>query len=208
MAAAETETGTVAVVVSGEPPTWNYMTAGFAQGVHDTDPEVEIIYSVIGEAAYDDAPNARRVTETVIAADADIVFGMGNGSSFGIIQAIRDHNADVDDPDSVRFIDVIGDKSDSEAGEFLMTSVLFDYTDVYTQFIDDLEAGTFGSIYTMSLENEGVRLLEPPIEIASETMELVEEAEGGILDGSITVPAISDAGELGTILDDLAEGDE
>lgn len=208
MAAAETETGTVAVVVSGEPPTWNYMTAGFAQGVHDTDPEVEIIYSVIGEAAYDDAPNARRVTETVIAADADIVFGMGNGSSFGIIQAIRDHNADVDDPDSVRFIDVIGDKSDSEAGEFLMTSVLFDYTDVYTQFIDDLEAGTFGSIYTMSLENEGVRLLEPPIEIASETMELVEEAEGGILDGSITVPAISDAGELGTLLDDLAEGDE
>ncbi len=206
MAAAETETGTVAIVVSGEPPTWNYMTAGFAQGVHDTNPEVEIIYSVIGEAAYDDAPNARRVTETVIAAGADIVFGMGNGSSFGIIQAIRDHNADADDPDNVRFIDVIGDKSDSEAGEFLMTSVLFDYTDVYTQFIDDLEAGTFGTIYTMSLKNEGVQLLEPPIDIAPETVELVEEAEAGIRDGSITVPAISDAGELESFLDDLSEG--
>ncbi len=85
--------------------------------------------------------------------------------------------------------------------------MLFDYTDVYTQFIDDLEAGTFGSIYTMSLENQGVQLLEPPIEIASETLELVEEAEAGILDGSVTVPAISDAGELESFLDDLAEGD-
>lgn len=207
MAAAESETGTVAVVVSGEPPTWNYMTAGFAQGVHDTKPEVEIIYSVIGEAAYDDAPNAKRVTETVIAAGADIVFGMGNGATFGIIQAVREHNAEVEDADDVRFIDVIGDKSDSEASEFLMTSVLFDYTGAYTQFIEDLEAGTFGSIYTMDLENEGVRLLEPPIEIAEETMELVEGARAGILNGDITVPAISDAGELESFLDELTGDD-
>jgi len=207
MAAAETKTGKVAIVVSGEPPTWNYMTAGFAQGVHDTNPDVELIYSVIGEAAYDDSPNAKRVTETVIAAGADIVFGMGDGASFGMIQAIREHNAESEDEQAVRFIDVIGDKSDSEAGEFLMTSVLFDYTGAYTTMIDDLEAGTFGSVYTMNLENEGVRLLEPPIEIDPATMEQVEKARQGILDGTITVPTISDAEELETFLDDLA-GDQ
>lgn len=203
MAALETSTGTVAVVVSGEPPTWNYMTAGFAQGVHDTDPDVDIVYSVIGEAAYDDAPNARRVTETVIAADADIVFGMGDGATFGMIQAIREHNADAEEGAQVKFIDVIGDKSDSEASEFLLTSVLFDYTGAYSQFIDNLEAGEFGTVYTMDLANEGVRLLEPPIEFSEATMEQVEEARQGILDGEIKVPAIADAGELADFLESL-----
>lgn len=206
MAALETNTGTVAVVVSGEPPTWNYMTAGFAQGVADTDPGVKILYSVIGEAAYDDAPNARRTTETVIAAGADIVFGMGDGATFGMIQAIREHNVDAGEGEQVRFIDVIGDKSDSDAADLLLTSVLFDYTGAFSQFIDDLDAGTFGSVYTMNLENEGVRLLDPPIEVSEETMARVDEAAQGILDGEIEVPAISDAGELSDFLDALTEG--
>jgi simple sugar transport system substrate-binding protein len=203
MAALETKTGTVAVVVSGEPPTWNYMTAGFAKGVKDTKPEVKVLYNVIGEAAYDDAPNARRVTETVIAAGADIVFGMGDGASFGMIQAIREHNADESVKTPVKFIDVIGDKSESDAAEFLLTSVLFDYTGAYNQYIDDLEAGTFGSEYTMSLENDGVRLLDPPIEVSDDTMAAVETARQGILDGKIDVPSIADAGKLADFLDGL-----
>lgn len=207
MAASETNTGTVAVVVSGEPPTWNYMTAGFAQGVTDTDADIEILYSVIGEAAYDDAPNARRTTETVIAAGADIVFGMGDGATFGMIQAIREHNADAADDEQVRFIDVIGDKSESDAADLLLTSVLFDYTLAFDGFIDDLEAGAFGTVHTMDLENEGVRLLDPPIEVGDETMDRIDEASRGILAGEIEVPAIADAGELASFLDELDEGD-
>ncbi|MDQ4044708.1 MAG: BMP family protein [Chloroflexota bacterium] len=207
MAAGETSTGTVAVVASGEPPTWNYMTAGFAQGVKDTDPSVEVLYSVIGEAAYDDAPNARRTTETVIAAGADVIFGMGDGASFGMIQAIREHNAEASQDEQVQFIDVIGDKSDSDAADFLLTSVLFDYTGAYNTFIDNLQSGDFGSVYTMDLENEGVRLLEPPIEVSEETMEQVEAAERAILAGEIDVPAIAEADELADFLEDLPEGD-
>ncbi|HEV2128552.1 MAG TPA: BMP family protein [Thermomicrobiales bacterium] len=207
MAALETSTGTVAVVASGEPPTWNYMTAGFAAGAKDTDPSVEVLYSVIGEAAYDDAPNARRTTETVIAAGADVIFGMGDGASFGMIQAIREHNAAVSQDEEVRFIDVIGDKSDSDVADFLLTSVLFDYTGAYNTFIDNLESGDFGSIYTMDLENEGVWLLEPPIEVSEETIEQVEAAEQAILEGEIDVPAIAEADELADFLEDLPEGD-
>jgi simple sugar transport system substrate-binding protein len=206
LAALETRTGTVAVVVSGEPPTWNYMTAGFAKGVKDTKPEVELIYQVIGEAAYDDAPNARRVTETVIAAGADIVFGMGDGASFGMIQAIREHNADLPEGEQVRFIDVIGDKSDSEAAEFLLSSVLFDYSGAWNQFIDDLEAGEFGTVYTMELANDGVRLLEPPVDVANASLKQVETARKSILDGEIEVPSVADAGELADFLDELDEG--
>jgi basic membrane protein A and related proteins len=207
MAALETRSGTVAVVVSGEPPTWNYMTAGFAQGVKDTVPTTEVLYSVIGDAAYDDAPNARRTTETVIAAGADIVFGMGDGASFGMIQAILEHNDGAGDSGQVRFVDVIGDKSDSDVAEVLLTSVLFDYTGAYTQFIEDLESGTFGSVYTMSLENGGVRLLDPPADVSEETMARVAEAERRILDGEIDVPAIADPAELSDFLSSLTEGE-
>jgi hypothetical protein len=85
--------------------------------------------------------------------------------------------------------------------------VLFDYTGAWNQFIDDVEAGTFGSVYTMSLENDGVQLLDPPIEVGDKTMAAVDEARQGILNEEIEVPAIADAGELADFLDVLNEGE-
>jgi len=204
VAGLETTSGTVAVVVSGEPPTWNYMTAGFAEGLHSVNPEATLLYQVIGEAAYDDAPNAKRVTESVIAAGADIVFGMGDGASFGMIQAINEHNQNVESTESpVRFIDVIGDKSGSDAGEYLLTSVLFDYRPAYTQLIQQLGDGTYGEVSTMSLANEGVRLLDMTETAAAETVAEVEAAQAAIIDGSIEVPAIGDADGVRELLDEL-----
>ena len=163
LAGQETRTGTVGVVVSGEPPTWNFMTVGFAEGLKATRPDARLIYSVIGEAAYDDAANAKRVTDSTLAAGADIIFGMGDGASFGKIQAIREFNAAQPPDRHARFIDVIGDKSTTDAREILLTSVLFDYTGVYNQMLDNAGAGTFGQVYTMTLANGGVRLLDLPL---------------------------------------------
>lgn len=203
VAGLETTTGTVAVVVSGEPPTWNYMTAGFAEGLHSVNPEATLLYQVIGEAAYDDAPNAKRVTESVIAAGADIVFGMGDGASFGMIQAINEHNQNLLPEDAVMFIDVIGDKSGSDAGEYLLTSVLFDYRPAYTRLLQQLGEGTFGEVYTMSLENEGVRLLDMTETAAAETVTEVEAAQAAIIDGSIEVSSFADADGVRELLDEL-----
>ena len=193
LAGLETKTGTVAIVVTGEPPTWNYMTVGFAEGLHSVRPEATLLYSIVGEAAYDDAPNAKRVTEAVLAGGADIVFGMGDGASFGMIQAIREYNAEQPAEQQARFIDVIGDKTESEAKDFLLTSVLFDYTGVYQQLVSDLKAEEFGSVVTMNLENNGVRLLEPPIPVDPEHMQILSDTREKIVDGEIEVSAIGDA---------------
>ncbi len=193
LAGSETRTGTVAIVTSGEPPTWNYMTVGFAEGVKSVRPDAKLIYSVIGEAAYDDAPGGKRVTASVLAAGADIVFGMGDGASFGMIQAIRDYNAGKNVDQQARFIDVIGDKSKSETKDFLLTSVLFDYTSAYAKFIGDLEAETFGSVYTMNLANNGVRLLDPVIPVSAESTQRVTKAREEIVSGKLEVSAIGDA---------------
>lgn len=196
-----TKTGTVAVVVSGEPPTWNYMTVGFAEGLKATNGSAKLIYSVIGEAAYDDSAGAKRVTEQVLAAGADIVFGMGDGASFGMIEAIRDHNAaNADSP--AWFIDVIGDKSKDYA-DVLLTSVVFDYTGIYEAMIRDLDTGAFGKVYTMDVKNGGVRLLDLPESTDQAAKDAVAAAQTGIIDGTITVSAIGDAAEMSAKLKEL-----
>ncbi|MFC7067649.1 BMP family ABC transporter substrate-binding protein [Brucella rhizosphaerae] len=89
LAAKVSRTKIVGIVVSGEPPSWNNMSVAFAQGVKAENPAVEVRYAVIGPAAYADAAGGKRVAETVIASGADIIFGQGNGSSFGMLQAVE-----------------------------------------------------------------------------------------------------------------------
>ncbi|MGI9255203.1 MAG: BMP family lipoprotein, partial [Thermomicrobiales bacterium] len=181
--------------------TWNFMTTGFAEGVKATKPDAKMLYSVIGEAAYDDAAGAKRVTEQEIAANADIIFGMGDGASFGMLQAIEEHNAK-DGANMVWFIDVIGDKK-AEHGDALLSSVIFDYSGIYQQMVDDLKAGKFGGEYVMDVKNGGVRLLDLPEGLAQDVKDAVAAAEKDIIDGKITVSAIGDAEGMKAKLDEL-----
>jgi basic membrane lipoprotein Med (substrate-binding protein (PBP1-ABC) superfamily) len=128
---------------------------------------------------------------------------MGDGASFGMIQAINEHNQGLDASDQVRFIDVIGDKSGTDSGQHLLTSVLFDYTNAYVTLIKQLQDGTFGEVYTMSLENEGVRLLDIPKTTAPDTATKVQEAQEAIIAGEIEVSAVGDADGVHKLLDEL-----
>jgi simple sugar transport system substrate-binding protein len=199
-AALLSQSKTVGIVVSGEPPTWNFMTIGFAEGVKATDPAVNILYSVIGEAAYEDAAGAKRVTESQLAAGADIIFGMGDGASFGMLQAIQEHNA-AGEP-MARFIDVIGNKSEKYR-QVLLTSVLFDYTGLYDQVISHIESGQFAQVYTMDVASGGVRLLDLPPDVPAEVVKAVEQAKADIIAGKIKVSAMGDAEGMRKRLNEL-----
>lgn len=190
LAAMMTTTGTVGIVVSGEPPSWNSQSAGFAQGVMAENPDVRVLYAVIGPAAYSDAAGGNRVTTSVIAAGADIIFGQGNGSSFGMIQAVETNPAT--DGSDVMFIDVIGDKSELDTGH-LLTSVVWDMTPVYTAMIEDLMNDTYGTTgYAISLADGSVSLLETP-QVDAEAWTAVMGLRDQIIAGDIAVDAIFDA---------------
>ena len=190
LAAKMTRTGSVGIVVSGEPPSWNSQYAGFAQGVKAGNSGVKIIYAVIGPAAYGDAAGGRRVTGSVISAGADVIFGQGNGSSFGMIQAVETTTAT--DGVKVWFIDVIGDKSSLDKGH-LLSSVLWDMTPVYDAMVNDLKGGTFGTKhYEIGLSDNSVRLLKTPHipdNLWSEMMGLRDQ----IISGGVEVDMITDA---------------
>ncbi len=202
MAAKMSRSGTVGIVVSGEPPSWNSQSAAFAQGVKAEKSDTGVIYAVIGPAAYSDAAGGKRVTESVIAAGADIIFGQGNGSSFGMLQAIETTKAA--DGKKVYFIDVIGDKTEIDKG-YLLSSVVWDLVPVYTAMIADLRADTFGKTgYSIGLKDNSVRLLQTP-QIPADIWAEISTLRGEIISGAIEVKPIWEASEVRALMSSIKE---
>jgi simple sugar transport system substrate-binding protein len=201
MAAKMSRSKHVGIVVSGEPPSWNSQSAGFAEGVKAENPDVKITYAVIGPAAYSDAAGGRRVTESVIAAGADIIFGQGNGSSFGMLQAVE--TAKAADGEKVLFIDVIGDKS-SVAKEHLLTSVVWDITPVYSAMIQDLKDDTFGTKrYAITLADDSVKLLKTD-QVPEDVWKEIQEIREKIVSGEVKVEPVFEASAVRGLMTDVA----
>ena len=127
----------------------------------------------IGKDAYGDAAGGKSTTEQVIAGGADIVFGQGDGSSFGMLQAVETATPPAG-ADKVWFIDVIGDKTGpiDDPRTSLLSSVLWNFAGTFKQAIADIDAGTFGNAgYVLDLANGGISLLQ--------TDNITPEALGG-----------------------------
>ena len=205
MAAKMSRTGSLGVVVSGEPPSWNSQSAAFAMGAKAEKSDIKLIYAVIGPAAYGDAAGGRRVTASVISAGADIIFGQGNGSSFGMIQAVETTKAV--DGGKAMFIDVIGDKSSLDKGH-LLSSVVWDMVPVYSAMIDDLNNGSFGTHgYGIGLSDDSVRLLKTS-HIPAGVWDSIMSMRKDIVSGSLKVKEVYDAQEVRKLMTsvDIGEG--
>ena len=189
-----TRSSIVGIVTSGEPPTWNRMSAGFAQGLKAANPGAKLIYSVIGEAAYADAAGAKRNTEDQIAVGADVIFGMGDGASFGMLQACSSKKAR--DGGKVWFIDVIGDKRSIDRADVLLSSVLWDMSVIYEEIIQSWKDGSFGKQHWVAMDNGAIRLLEPNKAVSIELRDEIKELETRIKSGAIPVVDIPVAADL------------
>ena len=203
LAAKTTQTKVLGVVVSGEPPSWNVQAAAFAQGARATDAGLRIVYAVIGPAAYSDAAGGRRVTESVIGAGADVIFGEGDGASFGMLQAVETRKST--NGGKVWFIDVIGDKTPVDKGN-LLSSVVWNLVPVYSAMIEDLKANRFGTHpYALQLADDSVRLLHSK-HISDKLWSEVEAVRKQIIDGSLKVEPIFDAVKVRALMNPLATG--
>jgi basic membrane protein A and related proteins len=201
LAAKTTQTKAVGIVVSGEPPSWNSQSAAFAQGVHATDSSLRIIYAVIGPAAYSDAAGGRRVAESVIGAGADVIFGQGDGSSFGMLQAVETRKSI--SGGKVWFIDVIGDKTPVDKGN-LLSSVVWNLVPVYSAMIEDIKANKFGThAYFIKLSDDSVRLLHSKY-IADKVWSEVMEVRKQIIDGTLKIEPIFDAVKVRALMTSVA----
>jgi simple sugar transport system substrate-binding protein len=187
LAAKVTKTGTLGIVLSADDTNWHKQAGGFVAGALSVNPKIKFLQATIGQAGYADAAGGKRVTETVIAGGADIVFGMGDGASFGMLQAVETAKAPAG-ADKVWFIDVIGDKTAVDTKGVLLSSVLWNFGGAFEQAIADINAGTFGNAgYTLDVGNGGISLLQTK-NISADAWTATQTALDGVKSGSIKVP--------------------
>jgi simple sugar transport system substrate-binding protein len=158
LAAQMSKTGTLGIVVSASDENWFKQAGGYCQGARSINKSVKLKYGRIGPASYADAAGGKRITQTVISAGADVVFGMGDGSSFGMLQAVGTAKAPAG-ATKVWFIDVIGNKTKIDKKGVLLSSELWDFAPIYTRAIKAVNAGTFGTTYVLDAKN-GLSLLK------------------------------------------------
>lgn len=189
-----TRSNIVGIVTSAEPPTWNRMSAGFAQGLKTSNPNCKLLYSVIGEEAYADAAGAKRNTVDQIAVGADVIFGMGDGASFGMLQACSTKKAK--DGGKAWFIDVIGDKRSIDKSDVLLTSVLWDMSVVYDEIIKSYMDGTYGKEHWVAMDNGAIYLLEPNKAVPQDIRTELKTIEKNVKSGAIQVVDLPVAADL------------
>ena len=190
-----TKTGIIGVVISAADTNWYKQTGGYVAGARSVNPDVQVKFAQIGQAAYADAAGGKRVTQSVIAAGADIIFGMGDGSSFGMLQAVQTAKKSY----KVWFIDVIGDKSKIDKKGVLLSSVIWDFTKVFKQAIFDINTGKFGTHgYNLGVNN-GIYLLKTK-HIPADVWALTEAARKGIAAGNVKIPHTPDKKSVDKLL--------
>jgi basic membrane protein A and related proteins len=201
LAAKTTRTRVVAIVVAAESPPWNSQSAAFAQGARAADPAIKVLYAVIGPAAYADVAGGRRVTESMIGAGADVIFGQGDRASFGMMQAVDTRPAT--GGGKVWFIDQLGDKSSLDKGH-LLTSVVWNLEPVYSAMIEDLNAGTFGTHpYSIRLADDSVRLLHSRY-IPGNVWTDIEAVRTQIVTGQLRVEPVWEASAVRAMMSSVA----
>jgi simple sugar transport system substrate-binding protein len=193
--AAETSTSKkLGIVVSADDTNWNKMAGGFIAGARSADPSVKFLYAQIGQAGYADSAGGKRVTGTVIAGGADVVFGMGDGSSFGMLKAVEQAGG------KVKFIDVIGDKSSIDKKKVLLSSVIWNFQPVFKQAVEQVNDGSYGTKgLTLDLANGGISLLQTP-QVPAGAWTKVESAKQQIIDGQVQVPLTPKKGQVQALL--------
>ena len=180
-AANMTKTGTLGIVASAEDLNWFTMSGGFVQGAYSVNPDVNIVFAIIGPAEYGDSAGGERVAQQVIAAGADVVFGMGDGATQGYLQAVETASS------PVIYIATIGDVSEIDPKGVTATSVLWNFGDAYKLAIDDINTCKFGTKnYTLDVPNGGIALMDTGM-LSADAKSAADKAKAGITDGSITV---------------------
>jgi basic membrane protein A and related proteins len=192
LAAKTTKTHKVGIVISAADDNWYKMSGGFVQGFRSIDKKSKIFFATISPTGYDDAAGGKRIATSVIAQGADVLFTMGDNASFGYLQAVESAKVG----HKVWMIGDIGNMTPIDKNHVFLSSVLWNFTRVFTQAIKDVNAGTYGEHgYNLDLKNGGVSLLKSKY-VSRSTWATVNKAKQQILAGKVKVKVLHNAAQV------------
>ena len=140
-AAKTTKTHKVGIVISANDPNWFKMSGGFAKGFRSVDKKSKIYLAVVSPTGYDDSAGGKRVAASIINRGADVLFCMGDGATFGYLQAIETAKVG----HKVWMIGDIGNLAPIDKKHVFLSSVLWNFTGAYKAAIKDINAGKYGT---------------------------------------------------------------
>jgi len=104
----------------------------FKIGVEEVDPAIKTLYAITG--SWDDPIKGKAAADSLIVEGCDLVHGMGDGLTDGVISSAKDHD--------VWTIGSLLDLHD-RAPEHVLTSTLYDETPVYADILEQLVTDTW-----------------------------------------------------------------
>ena len=176
MAAMMSQSGIIGIV--GPVPAGDALLYinGFQQGVEATNPDAQILLAYTG--SFGDTSAAAEVAQTQIAAGADVLTGSAQ-QVVGAIDAIQSAKGlwfGTQWDQSVQWPDTV------------VVSQVYDWKPMLTDMIEKIQKGELGgTVYTLTLENEGQVFAYGQVEIPEEVQAAADEAAQAIISGDIVV---------------------
>ncbi len=176
MAAMLSKTGTIGIV--GPVPAGDALLYinGFQQGIWATNPDANILLAYTG--SFGDTKAAAEVAQTQIAAGADVLTGSAQ-QVVGAIDAIQTAKG--------LWFGTQWDQS-GQWPDSVVVSQVYDWVPSLTDMVAKIQAGTLGgTVYTLTLENEGQIFVYGQVEVPEEVKAAADEAIAAIIAGDIVV---------------------
>jgi len=161
--------------------------AGFVAGAKAYDSTITFNNVYVGGWA--DPEGGRVAAESLMAVGVDVIYCQGDGTSLGVIGAVKTAR---DEGKDVHYIGYPVDQSMLAPG-YVLTSIVYDYSDILKAQIQDIYAGEYGKgKYTIEL-GKGMEIasffnFDP--EVPERAKDMIAEARRKILSGEIVVPKL------------------
>lgn len=160
--------------------------AGFEAGAKAYNPRIR--YRQIYVGAWGDPEGGKRAAEALFKTGVDVLLCIGDGTSLGVIEAVKQARAQGKD---VHYIGFYVDQSILATGNVL-TSVIYDYSKPFEQQLEDILNGRFASGKYYSLELGKGMYLAPfynfDNQVPQKAKDMIEAAQADILSGKLKVP--------------------
>ncbi len=177
LAASLTEAGVIGLVGPVDAGDAKLHVDGFVAGVRDTNPDIQVNVSFTG--SFGDTALAAEAANTHLQAGADVL----TGSSQQVVGAIG-----VAQEQGIPWLGIQADQSPA-GPDVVIATVFYDWKAVLLEMISSNQAGDYGGrVLQLTLENGGQRM-EYDDSLPADAIMAAEEAEQGIIDGSIEIVA-------------------
>lgn len=185
VAASVTKTGMLGGALGMTSLELEMIEAGFMAGAKAYKPSIKYRRVIVGSWA--DPEGGRRGAQALLKAGVDVIICMGDGTSLGVIEAVRQARSE---GKNVYYIGYPVDQSILAPG-IVLTSLRYDYLDIMTKQAQDILKGQFGKGgYVMEL-GRGIELApfyNFDSEVPGDAKALVVKSRKQILEGKIKVP--------------------